>query len=94
VGSIINTLERKGWVEKSGDLKRKNLIRITLTPEGRKACLQARKILPQHKIMGSLSEEEQKQLKSILDVIFDKARKEAGYTTTHFPRHPTRMALI
>ncbi len=76
VSGLLSRMERDGLVEKTKDLPKKNLIRITLTDKGRQAYYQSIKRESIHKIMSVLSGEEHQQLMLLLKRIRDKALQE------------------
>jgi len=66
VSGLLDRMEKAGLIERVKDLPRKNLVRIRLTEKGRQAYKQSLKREAIHKTMSCLSEEERKQLASIL----------------------------
>ena len=72
---IINRMEHSGLVRKVKGLGRYNVIKISLTENGRKAYLQSIGRDRIHEIVAHLSKEEQKQLNSILSKLLDKAHQ-------------------
>jgi len=68
----------KALLRKAKDLKRKNLIRVSLTEKGQQAYYQSTKLETIHGIMSSLSEEECQRLSPCLEILRDKALKQLG----------------
>ena len=85
VSGILSRMEKKGLVRKTKDLKRKNLVRVTLTEKGQQAHYQSSKVESIRQIMSSLSEEERQQLGSCLKTLRDRALKELGIEEPPFP---------
>ena len=75
ISGLLDRMEKAGLVERAKDLPRKNLVRIRLTEKGKQAYKQSLKRESLHKIMSSLSEEEHKQLASILVKLRNRAAK-------------------
>ena len=78
ISTLISKMEKKGLVNKANDLDRKNLVRVELTAEGQRAYNHASKRAVIHRVISSLSEEEQKQLNSCLDKLRNRAFEELG----------------
>jgi DNA-binding MarR family transcriptional regulator len=78
VSGIVDRMVKAGFVKKTKDLHKKNLIRVTLTAKGEEAYKQAlkRKSIP--RIMSALSEAERQKLKSLLGTLRNKGLKELG----------------
>jgi DNA-binding MarR family transcriptional regulator len=78
VSGIVDRMVKAGFVKKTKDLHKKNLIRVTLTAKGEEAYKQAlkRKSIP--RIMSALSEAERQKLKSLLETLRNKGLKELG----------------
>ena len=66
VSGLLDRMEKARLIERVKDLPRKNLVRVRLTEKGRQAYKQSLKREAIHKTMSCLSEEERKQLASIL----------------------------
>ncbi len=80
VSDLLHRMEAEGLVKKLKDLDRKNLIRVVLTDKGRKVCKQTAKRDSIHEVISSLSEEEQKLLRALLEKLCEKTLKELGIT--------------
>ena len=78
VSFMLNVMQREGLITKTKDLERKNLVRVSLTPKGREIYHYVRKREEIHKTIGCLSQEQRKQLRSLLNVVIDEAIKQAG----------------
>ncbi|MFC1945473.1 MarR family winged helix-turn-helix transcriptional regulator [Chloroflexota bacterium] len=79
ISYLLNSLEKEGFVKKTKDLKRKNMVRVALTKKGRTAdkhTINNREHIL--KIMHVLSEEECRQMMMYLQRIRDKAIEELG----------------
>ena len=66
ISGLLHRMEKARLIERVKDLPRKNLVRVRLTEKGRQAYKQSLKREAIHKTMSCLSEEERKQLASIL----------------------------
>jgi DNA-binding MarR family transcriptional regulator len=78
VSGLVIRMENKGLIRKKRDKKRENVVRISITEKGRQFCRQA--VQPEfiHDIMFSLSEEQRKQLRACLRILYEKALQELG----------------
>lgn len=66
ISSILDRMDNEGLIVKHNDLARRNLIRVSLTEKGKQACRQAEKRESIHGILACLSDEEMRQLRSLL----------------------------
>jgi MarR family transcriptional regulator, 2-MHQ and catechol-resistance regulon repressor len=66
---LLNRMEKLDLIKKKADLKRKNVIRLSLTPKGVQAYRHAVEFRMFSVLMDVLSERKRKQLLSILQVI-------------------------
>ena len=73
---LLQRMEKKGLVRKVKDLERKNLIRVLLTEKGREAYVKSAERVSIHRVMSSLSEEEQEKLRTLLGIIWSRALEE------------------
>lgn len=80
VSELIMRMQSKGLIKKHKDIKKKNMVRISLTKKGRDVCYQAMQPDFITGLFSSLSCEQQKQLRSSLQTLFDKAIEELGIT--------------
>ncbi len=78
VSSILSRMEKQGLVKKVNDLKRKNLVRVSLTDKGRQVYHEAVNRKAILKILSCLSETEAQQLASSLKKLRDEAIKNLG----------------
>lgn len=78
ISTLISRMERKGLVRKCNDLDRKNLVRVEMTEKGLHAYKLAAKLTTIHLIMSSLSEDERRQLRLVLDKLCNKASETLG----------------
>jgi len=91
VSGIIDRMEKRGLVNKTRCLGKKNMIRVTLTEMGRQAYRNASIRDSIHDIMSVLSEKEYEQLWSCLTVLLTAAITELEkYYRPHFllPKTP------
>ena len=78
ISELIGRMEKGGLVRRVRDLEKKNLVRIEITEKGQQVYNRSAKRTVIHRIMSSLSEEEQRQLDSCLNKLRDRAYKELG----------------
>ena len=76
VSGLVNRMERQGLVRKVKDLERKNLIRVAITEKGEEAYQQSREMKVIHKLLSSLSQEEQENLRAYLGTLRNRALVE------------------
>lgn len=67
ISGLINRMEEQGLVRKSKDLRKKNMVRVTLTKEGEQAYEQTLGVKVYPKILSRLSKKELTSLKVHLD---------------------------
>lgn len=85
VSGILSRMEKAGLIKKTKDLKRKNLVRVTLTAKGEQAYKQALKRKSVQRIISALSETEQEKLKSLLETLRSRGLKELGIDPKKVP---------
>ena len=85
VSTLLDRMEKVGLVEKVKDLDRKNLVRISITEKGHQAYRESTRQEPIHRILSSLSEEERRQLKSLLLKVRDTALEEIRIDKPPYP---------
>lgn len=73
ISEILVKMEKENLIKRVKDLKRKNMIRVVLTEEGREALKRARNKRAIKNIMSCLSEEEHEQLIGLLSKLRKKA---------------------
>ena len=78
ISAVLKRMEKQGWLTRKKDLKKKNLIRVSLTDEGRELYLKTSNRKATHKIFSCLSGEEAKQLNSCLDKLKRRGMREIG----------------
>jgi DNA-binding MarR family transcriptional regulator len=78
VSELITRMKKKGLVIKSKDPKRKNIVRVSITPAGRDVCRQAMQPEFIKGIISTLSAEQRTQLQSCLQVLLREALKKLG----------------
>ena len=76
VSTLLTRMEKDGLVQRTKDLERKNLVRISMTEKGQQICSESNKRESIHLIMSSLSEEERRQLMSLLFTLRDTALEQ------------------
>jgi MarR family transcriptional regulator, organic hydroperoxide resistance regulator len=76
VSSMVARMEKMGYVKRVKDLKRKNMIRVTLTEKGQKYYELSLKREPIHRIMGVLNEKDRVHFIKCLRKIVVQAQKE------------------
>ncbi len=85
VSALVDRMAKRGLVKKVKDLDRKNLVRVVMTEKGQKTYELSTKRGPIHRILNSLSEEEKKVLRDLLERLLAKARKEIGLDRDELP---------
>ena len=73
---ILNKMAAKDLVKKETDENKKNLIRVSLTENGRRIHNQIVQTMCIYRIMAELSEAQCKQLKKCLDILLAKTQTE------------------
>ncbi len=76
VSDFLKRMERNGLVKRMKDLARKNMIRVEITEKGYEAIRDAGRMESVHRIMTALSKEEHRQLRVILQKLWNKALEE------------------
>ena len=66
IGSLLERMDREGFVKRVKDMKRKNLVRVTLTEKGNRVYEETARRESIHKILSVLSAEEHQQLTNCL----------------------------
>ena len=84
IAGMLMRMQKKGLIKRSKDLEAKNLIRISLSEEGKKAHNKALKRESINRIFNTLTDEERDNLFLYLTKIRDAALKETG-DTIHRP---------
>jgi DNA-binding MarR family transcriptional regulator len=75
---LVTNLEKKGLIKKKIDERRKNVVRLFITPKGNRLnreLLQTRFV---RKIISHLSEDQRNQLKTCLYILLNAALEEMG----------------
>jgi len=80
VSGLLSRMEKKGLLRKTKDLKRGNLVRVSLTEKGQQVYNQSSQLKSVHDIMSSLSEERRQQLISYLLELRAGALEKFGVT--------------
>jgi len=78
ITSVVDGLEKKGMVERRRESHDKRYVRVSLTPKGKKAIEQ---VFPKHvravvQLFGSLTREEQGELRRLCAKLGKSARKD------------------
>jgi DNA-binding MarR family transcriptional regulator len=87
VSELINRMRKKGLVVKTKDLKKKNMVRISLTEKGKeiyKHTIKTRFVIKD--ILNCLSDEEKQQLWTLLDKVRNRAIEDLKLK--HKPPYP------
>jgi MarR family transcriptional regulator, organic hydroperoxide resistance regulator len=85
VSALVDRMARRGLVKKVKDLDRKNLVRVVMTEKGQKTYDISTKRGPIHRILNTLSDDEKKVFKDLLERLLTKARKEIGLDRDELP---------
>jgi len=85
VSAILSRMERQGLVKKVRNADKKSSVNVALTESGERAYLNAKKIKSIKDIMSCLTEEESKQLNSILSKLRDVAIDYSSRVRVPFP---------
>ena len=85
VSGIIDRMAKAGLVKKAKNLRRKNLVRVTITEKGQKAYSQALRRKSVQKILSALPEAEQRKLRSLLETLRIRGLKELGMNPKKLP---------
>lgn len=78
VTGILNRMAKAGLLQRTKDLPKRNMVRVRVTEKGQKAFKQSLKRKPIHLIMSALSQEERRQLASLLQKLRTRAIKVGG----------------
>jgi DNA-binding MarR family transcriptional regulator len=81
---LLNRMEKLGLIRKKADLKRKNVIRLSLTPKGVVAYRHSVEFRIFNILMDVLPEKKRKQLQSILQIIRKEVYKRLDLDTNIF----------
>ena len=74
--TLLVRMERKGLVKRDKDLRRKNLVRVSLTRKGREIFAKAAEFGSLHRMFSGLSHKERQQLEASLRIVRRKAMGE------------------
>lgn len=81
VSGLLDRMEKDGLIKKTKNLHKKNLVRVTITPKGRKAYEISLKRKTINQVLAALTSAEQKQFYAYLEKLRNKALKVAGIPT-------------
>ena len=91
VSGLLDRMEKEGFIKKTKDLQKKNLVRVTITAQGRKAYSTSLKRKAFNQVFNALTADEREKLYGYLDKLRAKAIKVAGVTSKPpFPPSPAR----
>jgi DNA-binding MarR family transcriptional regulator len=85
VSALVKRMAKRDLVKEVKDLERKNMVRVALTAEGKKAYALTTKRGPIHRIFGVLNDNEQVNLEKYLIAIMKKAKEELGMDRDNLP---------
>ncbi len=85
ISAAISRMEKRGLLRKTHDLKRKNLVKVSLTKKGLQLASLSMKSEVLTGIFSSLAEEQQQQLTSILNTLMDKVTQHHGVERPRLP---------
>jgi DNA-binding MarR family transcriptional regulator len=78
VSGLLSRMEKQGLIKKVKNLPRKNMVRVTITEKGQAAYHKSAERASMHEVMAILSENERKELWTLLEKLRDKSLKLAG----------------
>ncbi len=81
VSGLLDRMEKEGFIKKTKDLQKKNLVRVTITAQGRKAYNVSLKRKAFNQVFSVLNEDERVKLYGYLDKLRARAIKIAGITS-------------
>jgi len=76
INGLVTRMEEKGLVKKVRDQRRKNIVRVALTEKGERAFQQSTRRESIHRIMSRLTEEQRRQLGSVLPSLIESSLEE------------------
>lgn len=85
VSGLLDRMEKDGLITKAKNLPKKNLVRVTITPKGNKALLQATKREYVRRIFAAIPEKDRHQLYDQLEKLRDKGLKLSGFPKPPYP---------
>jgi len=74
VSELLTRMENKGLIEKTRDESSRNIVRLSITPKGMDYCTQVTQADFIIGIMSSLTSEQRRQLRSLLQVLATAAQ--------------------
>lgn len=89
VSGLLDRMEKDGLIKKTKNLSKKNLVRVTITPKGRKAYETSLKRKTINQVLNSITAQERKTLFTILEKLRNKSLKVAGIV--HKPPFPAPL---
>jgi DNA-binding MarR family transcriptional regulator len=76
VSGLLDRMEKRGLVRMAKNLRRKNLIRVTITEKGEEAYRRSREVKTIHSSLSCLSSEEHDELRAYLERVRNRALEE------------------
>jgi MarR family transcriptional regulator, organic hydroperoxide resistance regulator len=76
VSTLLDRMEKEGFVRRVKDLERRNMVRVEITEKGERAYAEASRRRVVHEIMSVLTDEERQAMSSGLHKIRGKALEE------------------
>ena len=76
VSELLNRMEKKGLLSKAANSKKKNSVKVQLTPKGKEVFKNSLQQETINDIMSSLSESEHQQLRLILEKIWSSSLEQ------------------
>jgi DNA-binding MarR family transcriptional regulator len=86
---LVERMRKKGLVTKTRDKLMGNVVRVSITDEGRKICSEMVQVDFIRGLMSELTAEQRKQLRSCLSIIFRAARRELNMEDERLPYFQT-----
>jgi DNA-binding MarR family transcriptional regulator len=73
ITGLLLRMEKKGLIVRNKDLKRKNMIRVSMTEKGEKLCQAAKKEDSLNRMIDVLSDEQKQELARYLNILRDES---------------------
>jgi len=85
ISELVDRMQKKGLVTKTRDKNRGNVVRISMTDQGRKICSELVQADFIRSLMSRLSAAQRRQLSTCLSILFNAAVAELGMEGEHPP---------
>jgi len=85
VSELLTRLEKKGLIRKQRDEQTRNIVRLSITRQGREFCTEVARADLIERVMSTLTPDERKQLHTILLKLRDAATQEQDAAVTPEP---------